>query len=511
MIENHRSGLVWNVDAQEPVRAARPASAPASPAAGSTGRVSPAPAPRPRTGCRTARRGARCARAARPLALAGCGRATIRRHRCASGRWAARARSSPSCCRSSSARIPASSVDVQQMPWTAAHEKLLTAFAGDATPDVCQLGNTWIPEFAALGALEPLDARLAALAGDRARRLLRRHLDTNVVERRRLLRRAVVRRHAPALLPHATCSRAPAIARAARRPGPSGCAAMRRVKAARRPARYAILLPLERVRAAARAGAAAGRRCCATATATATSAQPRVPARARLLRRHVPRRPRAARDRQRRSPTSGSEFGARHCSPSTSPGPGTSASSGAACRAELQGDWTTAPLPGPDGPGRLDRRRLEPRHLPRLATQGRGLAADRVPREPATMQRFHALTGDLPPRRSAWRAPALADDAPLAAFARQLERVRAAPKVPEWERIVQEMQLAAERVVAAHGRASTPPRRSSTPGSTRCSRSAAGCARERLPPPAGDDADRRRRLGAGRTGAGRHRRLLSNT
>jgi multiple sugar transport system substrate-binding protein len=63
------------------------------------------------------------------------------------------------------------------------------------------------------------------------------------------------------------------------------------------------------------------------------------------------------------------------------------------------------------------------------------------------MQRFHALTGNLPPRRSAWRAPARAADAPSQAFARQLERVRAAPKIPEWERIFQEMQLAAERVV----------------------------------------------------------------
>jgi len=67
--------------------------------------------------------------------------------------------------------------------------------------------------------------------------------------------------------------------------------------------------------------------------------------------------------------------------------------------------------------------------------------------EPATMQRFHALTGDLPPRRSAWRAPALANDVPSQAFAQQLERVRAAPKIPEWERIFQEMQLTAERVV----------------------------------------------------------------
>ncbi len=53
-------------------------------------------------------------------------------------------------------------VEVQQIPWTAAHEKLLTAYVGRSTPDVSQMGNTWIAELAALGALEPLDARLAA-------------------------------------------------------------------------------------------------------------------------------------------------------------------------------------------------------------------------------------------------------------------------------------------------------------------------------------------------------------
>src|SRR5215467_13510945 len=57
---------------------------------------------------------------------------------------------------------PGVRVEVQQLPWTAAHEKLLTAFAGDSTPDVCQLGNTWIPEFAAIKALEVLDANAAA-------------------------------------------------------------------------------------------------------------------------------------------------------------------------------------------------------------------------------------------------------------------------------------------------------------------------------------------------------------
>jgi multiple sugar transport system substrate-binding protein len=53
-------------------------------------------------------------------------------------------------------------VDVQQIPWTAAHEKLLTAYVGQSTPDVSQVGNTWIPEFEAIGAVEDLTDRVAA-------------------------------------------------------------------------------------------------------------------------------------------------------------------------------------------------------------------------------------------------------------------------------------------------------------------------------------------------------------
>ena len=81
------------------------------------------------------------------------------------------------------------------------------------------------------------------------------------------------------------------------------------------------------------------------------------------------------------------------------------------------------------------------------------------------MQRFHALTGNLPPRRSAWRAPALADDVPSQAFAQQLERVRAAPKIPEWERIFQEMQLDRRARRAAHAERRGGDARSSMPGS----------------------------------------------
>ena len=59
---------------------------------------------------------------------------------------------------------PGVKVRVQQIPWSAAHEKLLTAHVGGTLPDVFQLGNTWLPEFVALGALAPLDDLLSAEA-----------------------------------------------------------------------------------------------------------------------------------------------------------------------------------------------------------------------------------------------------------------------------------------------------------------------------------------------------------
>ncbi|HEX6642564.1 MAG TPA: extracellular solute-binding protein, partial [Thermoanaerobaculia bacterium] len=51
-------------------------------------------------------------------------------------------------------------VDVQQIPWTAAHEKLLTSHVGDSFPDMAQIGNTWIPELVTLRALVPLNTRV---------------------------------------------------------------------------------------------------------------------------------------------------------------------------------------------------------------------------------------------------------------------------------------------------------------------------------------------------------------
>ena len=55
-------------------------------------------------------------------------------------------------------RTPGVHVRVQQIPWSAAHEKLLTAHVGGALPDMAAMGNTWVPEMVTLGALAPLDS-----------------------------------------------------------------------------------------------------------------------------------------------------------------------------------------------------------------------------------------------------------------------------------------------------------------------------------------------------------------
>lgn len=48
-------------------------------------------------------------------------------------------------------------VIVQGMSWDVAYEKFVTSVMGDMTPDICQMGTTWMPKFQAMGALLPLD------------------------------------------------------------------------------------------------------------------------------------------------------------------------------------------------------------------------------------------------------------------------------------------------------------------------------------------------------------------
>jgi multiple sugar transport system substrate-binding protein len=115
--------------------------------------------------------------------------------------------------------------------------------------------------------------------------------------------------------------------------------------------------------------------------------------------------------------------------------------------AEMQDKWGTAPLPGPDGPGAAIAGGSSlvmfsnGKHKPEVWKLIEFLS------EPTQQARFHALCGDLPPRRSTWNDPELASGEHAKAFRDQLERVKPTPKVPEWERIAQQLRIASERVV----------------------------------------------------------------
>jgi multiple sugar transport system substrate-binding protein len=342
------------------------------------------------------------------------------------------------------AQHPGIKVIVQQLPWTAAHEKLLTAYAGDALPDLCQLGNTWLPEFTALDALEPLDTRVAAAAIDRAD-YFAGILDTNVmptahgaqlfglpwyVDTRLLFYRTdLLRAAGHARAPQSWAEWTDAMAAIKLRGGANT---------------FGALMPLNEPDPLFAMALQQGALLADDDTRGAFSK----PAFRRALDFyagifHQGLAP-AMTDTQISNVWD--EF-ARGMFTFYVSGPWNIGEFRRRLPAAMQGQWATAPLPGPDGPG--------------VSTAGGSslVLFRRSPRkdaawrlieflsQPETMQRFHALTGDLPPRRSAWRASALANDVPSQAFAQQLERVRAAPKIPEWERIFQEMQQTAQRVV----------------------------------------------------------------
>ncbi|MFC4728122.1 sugar ABC transporter substrate-binding protein [Coralloluteibacterium thermophilus] len=340
------------------------------------------------------------------------------------------------------ARNPGIRVRLQLLPWTSAHEKLLTAFAADALPDIVPLGNTWIPEFAAIGALEPLDARIAASPAVDRGDYFEGIWDTNVVDGRTL----GVSWYVDTRLIY---YRKDLLARAGYDAPPTTWAGWREsMRAVRRvvdPDAYAILFPLNEYEPLVALGLQSGEPMLRDGGRYGNF---RGPGFREAFAFYLGAFEEGLAPRMSNTQISNvwNEFGRGYFAYYVS-GPWNIAEFRRRMPEALQEQWGTAPLPGRDGPGAS-------------VAGGSSLVIFRSSRhkdaawklveflsEPAMQERFHALTGNLPPRRSTWAAPALQADPHAAAFREQLERTRPTPKVAEWERIVIEMQRMAERVV----------------------------------------------------------------
>lgn len=341
---------------------------------------------------------------------------------------------------------PGVRVRVQQLPWTAAHEKLLTAFAGDATPDVAQLGTTWVPELAALGALEPLGGRLGGSTSIRQGDYFEGPWNSNVmggalvgipwyVDTRVLFYRSDLLAQAGFKGPPQTWDE---------------WRAMLAALSVRTDRRFGVLLPINEYDPLLVLGLQQGD---ALLRDDARWGNFRSPGFRKALGFY-----REMFERGWAPPVSNNEVSnlwnefARGYFAFYITGPWNIGEFKRKLPPEHQGHWMTAPMPGPDGLGASTAGGSSLVVFKGSKRKDAAWALVQYLSRPDVQERFHALTGNLPPRRSVWETPALRNDVYAQAFRAQLERSRPAPKVPEWERIIIEMQILAAEV--AHGKRS---------------------------------------------------------
>lgn len=341
-------------------------------------------------------------------------------------------------------RNPGIRVRVQQIPWSAAHEKLLTAYAGDAMPDMLQLGNTWLPEFVALRAIDSLDERIRNSAAVQTADYFPGILATNVldgityalpwyVDTRLLFYRKDVLASAGVTAPPTTWA--------------AWIEAMTRVKARVGGDRYAILLPINEwqqpVILALQLGAGLLKDNDSYGDFRAAPFRQALLFYVEMFHRGL-------------APPVGNsqlanlyqEFANAYFSMYIT-GPWNIGEFNQRLPDSLKNQWLTAPLPGPDA------------RTPGVSLAGgASLAIARSSphkeaawklleylSEPAQQLEFYRLTGDLPSRRIAWRDPLLADNPYAQAFWQQLQRLKATPPIPEWERIASKIGQYCEAVI----------------------------------------------------------------
>jgi multiple sugar transport system substrate-binding protein len=330
------------------------------------------------------------------------------------------------------------------IPWSAAHEKLLTAYVGDVMPDVFQAGNTWLPELAALGAVEPLAAYVRDSTEVEASDYFAGIWATNVidgtlygvpwyVDTRVLFYRAD-------LLRGAGYAEAP-------RTWEQWLRAMKALKVEAGADGYAVLVPLREWQV------------------PVIFALQRV---AELLRegdrygifRSQPFR--QAFDfylglfRDGLAPAAGEAQVANVYQDFADgfftfyiTGPWNLGEFSRRLPASLQDQWATAPMPAADGDG-VGVSLAGGASLALSSGSPRKRAAWKLIEylsAPAQQRELYRLTGDLPARRGVWDDDILAANPRVAAFRIQLQAVRSTPQIPEWEQIAEKISHYAEAAV----------------------------------------------------------------
>ena len=329
-------------------------------------------------------------------------------------------------------------VDVQQIPWSAAHEKLLTAYVGEATPDVAQMGNTWIPEFTAVGSLEDLTPWLAH-SSIQQRDYFPGIWATNevngvvygvpwYVDTRVLFYRSDLVPRPP-------------------RTWSEWAGAMQRIKA-ERPGSYAILLPTneyEQVEILALANGAS------LLNATGTEGAFHDPRFAEAFQFYVDMFRRGFAPVLANTQVANVYQGfAQGDFAMYITGPWNVGEFRKRLPPSMNGKWATAPMPAPRAGEYPGTSMAGGASLVLFRASKKKDAAWKLVEylsEPAQQIRFYELTQDLPAHRDAWRAPQVASDPPLAAFREQLEHVAPMPRVPEYEQIATDIADDGEAVV----------------------------------------------------------------
>jgi len=346
-------------------------------------------------------------------------------------------------------RYPGVDVRVQRVPWSAAHEKLLTAYVGRTMPDVFQLGNTWIPELVALGAVEKLDALAAASRAVVRDDYFAGVLATNViagdlyalpwyVDTRLLFYRRDLLEDAGIKAPPATWS--------------DWFEACKRVRARALQAgsdRYGLFLPLDEwqtpVILALQRGARLLRDNDGYGDFESAPVRAAVQFYLELFRQGL-----APRKADAQIANLYQEFASGYFAFYVT-GPWNLREFAQRLPADSRTAWATAPMPAVDGAGPDPGLSLAGgASLAIAASSARKQAAWKLIEylsEPAQQVEFYRLSGDLPVRRSAWASDVLARDEKTGAFRRQLEHVRATPQIPEWERIAAKISYHIERMV----------------------------------------------------------------